>query len=182
MIYTVLIILISAALTGLSILSVKKPELYRHMIYVNLALTLVGSAVVIASHLIAKNKIDMFASDVSFHSWATDFYNLYYMIALPAFGLLLLISIIAAVIGLFDSRQLSGLPKFLRVIVSVASSVFLMLIPYYGLITQNDNVQFYTYIMASGIGQALIIRLSDMIGSIKTKHNSELNTAVSKGK
>ncbi len=182
MIYTIIIILISAILTALSIFAIKKPSHAKALIFVNLSLFVLGAALMVGSHLIATSKIDLFSSDALFHSWAIDFYNLYYMIAMPAFILLLVINVIAAVLGLFDSKQRTGFPKTLRIVASISSSVFLMLIPFYGFITQNEYIEFYTYIMASGIGQALVIRVSDMIGLIKTKHNSAQANIATKGK
>ncbi|MBP3378722.1 MAG: hypothetical protein J6L96_08235 [Clostridia bacterium] len=185
MIYTLIILIITAALITLSVLAVKQSKLSKILVFVNLSLAVAGACTMLVSHLIATNKIDYFISDTGFYSWAIDFYNLYYMIAMPAFILLLIINVLASLIGLYDGKQRTGLPKTLRTIVSISSSVFLMLIPFYGLITKNSNVEFYTYIMASGIGQALIIRIADMIGLIKTKpnsHDAPLTAADAKGK
>ena len=161
--YTLIITLITAALIALTVFAEKKPNCARMLMYINLILALLGAVMTVASHALATTEIDRFLTDVEFHSWISDFYDLYYLIALPAFILLFLTNTVAALVGLYDKKQ-KRIAKLLRPAVSVASSVLLMILPYYGLITENSRIRIYVYIMLSGIGQALIIRLADMLG------------------
>ncbi|MBE6626849.1 MAG: hypothetical protein E7628_06700 [Ruminococcaceae bacterium] len=172
MIYTIIILLITAVLISLSVLTEKKPDLTRTMMFLNLSLSVIGAALIVLAHILATTKMNHFASNAGFHSWVSDYYQLYYLISLPAFILLFISNTVAALVNPIEKRKMKRISQILRLTVSIASSVLLLLLPYYGLITQNNQLQIYVYIMMSGIGQALIIRLSDMLGLIAKIRNS----------
>ena len=163
MMYTVIIFLITATLITLTVLSEKKAAYQRVFMYINLALAVLGVAMIITAHVVATNQINLYYSDAGFYSWASDFYELYYLITFPAFILLFVTNTIAALVSPSEGKTGKNISKLLRIIVSIASSVLLLIIPYYGLFTQNNNLKLYIYIMISGVGQALIIRLADML-------------------
>ena len=163
MMYTIIIFLITAALITLTIFSEKKAKYCRAFMYVNLALAVLGVALIIAAHVVATNQINQFYSESGFYSWASDFYELYYLISFPAFILLFITNVLAAIVSPTGGKNGKNVSKILRLIVSITSSVLLLLLPYYGLFTQNNSLKLYIYIMISGVGQALIIRLSDML-------------------
>ena len=163
MIYTIIIVLITALLITLSVLAEKKQNLTRSILYINLILSIFGVTLIICAHLIANSKLNLYLYDEAFHSWASDFYELYYLISFPAFILLFVTNTLAALVRPTEGKKGKYISKLLRIIVSIASSVLLLIIPYYGLFTQNNNLKLYIYIMISGVGQALIIRLADML-------------------
>lgn len=173
MIYTTVIILTIISLAILSIFAEKKQEKRRTFCIINFTLFALGVVFLICSYCIGQSKINSYSADIEYFSWANDFFNLYYDLSMLPFVILFAINLAASVISIFDPRQARPVPRILRKVVSLASSLLMLILPYYGLFTQNENIPLYIYIMISGIGQALIMRCSDAVTLIHSNNNYE---------
>lgn len=165
MIYSILVIIIIASLVTLSILSYKQKH-PTALLWINTSLFLTGVTLFVLSYTIGTSQINALVEDTALQSWAKDYFDLYYDLSVIPFIVLFVINTIAVVLRVFDSRHRKALSQILSRAVSILSSLLLLLIPYYGYFTQNDEIPLILFIMLSGIGQALVIRAADAIGLI----------------
>lgn len=165
MTYLPLAILLTVALLFLTFLGERKTAQNQSSLKClaiwNAALTTVGFLLSVVIHIKAASTLANASLDANFASWASDMFDIWYQIALPTATVLLVITTIASILPLADKKQRTGVASKIRVMTACASSVLLLLLaPFYGFMTENDTVPLYQYILWSGVGMALTMRLS----------------------
>ena len=173
MIYGLRVLILIVALAALSFLSKRKND-KKKLLIVNLVIALFGALLLVASYFIGIDKIAQYQSDIDLFGWLSDYYSLYYDIALPVFYILLAVNGISSASFVFERNASHKIFVVLRELLSLLSSLLLLLLPYIGFITQNQYVDMHKYMIISGVGMALAIRYSNAISLIKrTKINKD---------
>lgn len=160
MTYVPFAVLLTIGLIFLTVLGEIKPQWQKKLGIVNAVLALIGTLVLLIVRFVSDNSIHGSGHDEQLIEWADDMFSIYFQITLPVFFVLLGITLLASVIAIFDDKQRQGFNAKVRIMLSCASSVILLIIaPFYGFMTANDSIPLYTYICWCGVGQALVMRL-----------------------
>ncbi|MBE6616321.1 MAG: hypothetical protein E7627_00035 [Ruminococcaceae bacterium] len=163
MIYTLVVVFVAVLLLALTILQGKYKNQPKVFLYINLSLFIIGVALMAVSYIIGIDGINSIDNEPDLHSWAKDFLDLYYDISFVPFALLLIINLIASILGIYVTKYQTPISKILRYTVSIFSSILLLLIPFYGYFTLNDSIPLLLYMALSGIGQALTMRIANVV-------------------
>lgn len=165
MTYLPLAILLTVGLIALTVFGERKtaqnPKILRILAVVNALLAVSGILIAAITHIIAQSSIADPSLEPDFASWAGSMYGIWYQISLPVLGVLFGITVLASLTALADKKQRSGVMQIMRAaVVCTASVVFLILAPFYGFMTENETIPLYRYILWSGAGMALTMRLA----------------------
>ena len=171
MIYSIIVIGAFIVLSILSYLPFKHPEEYKKYFIANLILAISGISLLAISYFSGEYLISKYKTDAELFGWLSDYYSLFYSLAIPTFIFLLVINLISAIIFAVEKRNTHKIFMVIREVVSVLSSALLLIYPYVGYLTQNQYVNMYIYMMLSGIGMALAMRASNAIALIKQKYS-----------
>lgn len=163
MIYTFVVVFVAVLLLALTIAQGKYKNQPNVFLYINLALFAVGASLMIVSYIIGINGINSIDNEPDLQSWAMEFLCLYYSLSLVPYILLLIINLIASLLGIYVPKYQAPISKVLRNTVSFFSSILLLLIPFYGYFTLNDSIPLILYMTLSGIGQALTMRIANVV-------------------
>lgn len=176
MTYTIVVLFIIALLSTLSILGEKKKRNGKLFLIINASLFAVGAVMLTSSYFAGVHSINALDSGSDLYSWSKEFFDLYFDMSMWPFAFLLVITVIAAILGIFSPKYQTPVSRVLRHTVSLFSSLLLLLIPFYGYFTQNESVPLLLFMALSGIGQALMIRASnaiDLISQIRVNRGIE---------
>ncbi len=131
---------------------------------VNFAFAVGGLLTVCITYLIARSQIYGGSFDEAFTEWAWDMFAVYFQISLPVLAVLVVIAAVSFLVAVFDPKQRAGMPMKLRLSVTIVFSVvMLMLAPMYSFMTVNDNVPIDVYVLATGVGEAFLMRAPVLI-------------------
>ena len=162
MIYCIISAVLLALLIFCAIIFARKKSKSKSLI-INFSLFALGILLIILSLILALCSLKANASDAEWCAWASDMMNFYYTISLSAFFVLFLSGLIASGVEKADRGKRNGKSRKLRIVLSAVSSVFLLLLTMFGFFIMNKYVHLETFVLISGVGQALSMRLIDAI-------------------
>ncbi|MBQ4354915.1 MAG: hypothetical protein IJC71_08485 [Clostridia bacterium] len=127
---------------------------------INIGLAAGGTAAVLIPHFLFRQTAENPALDEDFLTWAQDMFGIWYQIVLPVFGVLAGITFLSVLTAIADKKQQSGNAPHIRMLTVCASSVLLLILtPFYGFMTENEMIPLYQYVLWSGVGFALLMRI-----------------------
>ncbi len=131
----------------------------RTLFLTNLALTCGGILLLACTFLSARSAITGGGFDAEFAGWAWDMLSFYYMLSLIPTAVFLGIAVLACLVAVFDRKQRAGFPQKVRLSVLVVFAIIpLFLAPMYSFMTVNESVALDSYVLLTGIGEALLLR------------------------
>ncbi len=97
--------------------------------------------------------------DAEFAGWAWDMLAFYYSLSLPPTAVFFGLAVLACIVAVFDRKRRTGFSLKLRLSVLVVFSIIpLFLAPMYSFMTVNETVALESYVLLTGIGEALLLR------------------------
>lgn len=162
MIYPISALLLALFLTAVTVLEHKKPSgIWKR---INLGLFLAGILIVAVCRVTAGAMISSSGQTETWMEWAHDMLSQHYAISFPVLAVLSGILLVSWLLSLTEKRRRSTTGLFLRRTVGLLSSAALLLLaPLYAFMTENTSVPLETLILLSGIGEALMLRLTDAL-------------------
>lgn len=131
----------------------------RALFFTNLALTSSGVLLLVSTFFVSRNTITGGSFDAEFSGWAWDMFSFFYILSLIPAVIFLGIAILACLVAVFDRRQRAGFPLKVRLSVLVVFAIIpLFLAPMYSFMTVNESVALDSYVLLTGIGEALLLR------------------------
>ncbi|MBQ8186063.1 MAG: hypothetical protein IJ037_04230 [Clostridia bacterium] len=162
MIYLISAVFLTVFLAAVTVFERKKPSPCWKRI--NLGLFLAGVLLVVLCRVTAGVMISSSGQTETWMEWAHDMLAQHYAISFPVLLVLTGILLIAWLLSMTEKRRRSTVGLFLRRTVGILASVSLLLLaPLYAFMTENDSVPLEALILLSGIGEALILRLTDAL-------------------
>lgn len=136
----------------------------RVFFYTELALSVIGLLLISATCLFARYSLTGGDLDAEFAEWAWDMLSVYYQLSMIPMTVFFVLSSASFALALLEPKQRGGFPKKLRLSVTVVFSlVMLMIAPMYSFMTVNERVSLDTFVLVSGIGEALFLRTPFLI-------------------
>lgn len=125
----------------------------------NFVLTCVGVVLFVAVSVYAWRAIHNGGFDTEFAEWAWDMLVVYYELSLVPLAVFLFLSVSSCLIAVFDPKQRSGFSLKLRLTTTVVFAVVILFIaPMYSFMTVNEKVALDTFVLFTGICEALLLR------------------------
>lgn len=104
--------------------------------------------------------------DASARSWFTDSIRMYLIVTYIIVAILLVINLITVFLTSKKNKNFK-LMNYMRAFYSPISSVFMLLFTIYGVLVENNQISTFIYFTLTAAGQALLIRLSNLIYLVK---------------
>ena len=158
LLFFIFLILTAAGETG------KGKNAPRFFFLANLGLAGGGLLFLLTGVLMVRKNIFHSGLDAEFSEWAWDMMKVYYQLSMIPLAVFLVIGCLAFLPALADPKQRTGFPLKLRLSVTVVfSAVLLLIAPMYAFMTVNEQVVLDVYILLTGIGEALLLRVPLLI-------------------
>jgi len=136
----------------------------RPLFFVNLALASGGVLLLAGTFFAARSTITGGGFDEEFIGWAWDMFAVFFRLSLIPTAFFFIIALLSCFVAAFDRKQRSGFPLKLRLSSFVVFSLIpLLLAPMYSFMTVNESVALDSYVLLTGIGEALLLRAPFLI-------------------
>lgn len=131
----------------------------RLLFFVNLALASGGVLLLAGTFFAAKSAITGGGFDEEFVGWAWDMFTVFFRLSLIPTAVFLVVALLACLVAVFDRKQRTGFSLKLRLSALLLFSIIpLLLAPMYSFLTVNESVALDSYILLTGIAEALLLR------------------------
>lgn len=126
---------------------------------INLVLTVIGVVLFSSVSVYAWCAVHNSGFDAEFAEWAWDMFVVYYQLSLIPLAVFVFLSAMSCLIAVFEPKQRNGFSLKLRLSVTIVFSVVILFIaPMYSFMTVNEKVAVDTFVLLTGIGEALLLR------------------------